>query len=370
MSDKDRFFMKLALAEAKKGLGHTSPNPCVGAVIVKEGRIVGRGYHRKAGTPHAEIHALADAGTTAAKGATMYVTLEPCNHTGRTPPCSHAILDAGISKVVIGLMDPNPLAEGGGKYLRNNNISVVKGICEQECRQINYPFLKHVTTGLPWVIMKAGMSLNGKITYQKGVGGAITGTETGQFVHKLRNQFDAILIGGDTVRIDDPSLTTRLPGQETRDPQRVIVDSRLRIDPEATILQQQSKARTRIFCISKASEKKEAILRRAGARVHRVSATDKGQVDLTEVLQTLSANNITSLLVEGGAAIHGSFLSQGLIDEVYLFLAPFFIGNSGLSLLSGYSVIQPDQVVRLKDVTVRQVGEDCLIHGLFSGKFS
>jgi diaminohydroxyphosphoribosylaminopyrimidine deaminase/5-amino-6-(5-phosphoribosylamino)uracil reductase len=364
VSDEDHFFMRLALAEAKKGLGRTSPNPCVGAIIVKDGLVVGRGYHKKAGTPHAEIHALADAGS-AARGATMYVTLEPCNHIGRTPPCSHAVCDAGIDRVVIGLSDPNPLARGGAEYLCNHGITVVKEICEQECRQINYPFLKHATAGLPWVIMKAGMSLDGKITYQKGQGGAITGTETRRFVHTLRNQSDAILIGGETARIDNPSLTTRLKDQESRDPLRIIIDSRLRIDPETKIFKQQSNASTWIFCTSQAPKEKQDILRQAGAIIYRVSATDKGQVDLTDVLRILGKNNITSLLVEGGAAIHGSFLSQGLVDEVYLFLAPFFIGDTGLPLLKGYSTVMPDRTVRLRDVTVRQFGEDSLIHGLF-----
>ncbi len=365
MSDKDSFFMRLALAEAKKGFGRTSPNPCVGAIIVKDDLVVGRGYHKRAGTSHAEVHALADAGSDA-HGATMYVTLEPCNHIGRTPPCSHAVCDAGIARVVIGLSDPNPLAGGGAEYLRNHGITVVNKICERECRQINYPFLKHVTTGQPWVILKAGMSLDGKITYQKGQGDAITGTETRRFVHTLRNQFDAILLGGETVRIDNPSLTTRLNDQDSRDPLRVIIDSRLRIDPEAKILEQQSNAGTWIFCTSRAPEEKLDILRQAGAVIYRVSATEKGRVDLTNVLQILGENNITSLLVEGGAAIHGSFLSQGLVDEVYLFLAPFFIGDTGLPLLKGYSIVMPDLTVRLKDVTVQQFGEDSLIHGLFS----
>lgn len=363
----DLYFMELALEEARKGLGRTSPNPCVGAVIVKDGKVAGRGYHKKAGTPHAEVHALADAGS-ATQGATIYVTLEPCNHTGRTPPCSHAVLNAGISRVVIGQSDPNPLAMGGAEYLLTHGVEVVKGVCEKECRQINYPFIKHVTTGLPWVIMKAGMSLDGRITYQKGRGQAITGKETRALVHSLRDRLDAILIGVETAQVDNPSLTTRLDNQITRDPLRVILDSQLRLNPESTLFTQESSAETWVFCCLQAPQKKERCLQKAGAVICRVAQTRDGYVNLTEVLAHLGKNNVTSLLVEGGAGVHGSFLSQGLVDEVYLFFAPFFIGDTGTPLLSGYSATAPESVRSLMDVSSRQVGADTLIHGLFSDR--
>ena len=366
MSADDLYFMELALEEAKKGLGRTSPNPCVGAVIVKNGKIVGRGYHKKAGTPHAEVHALADAGS-ATQGATLYVTLEPCNHTGRTPPCSHAVLNAGISRVVIGLSDPNPLAMGGAEYLLTHGVEVVKGVCEKKCRQINYPFIKHATTGLPWVIMKAGVSLDGRITYQKGRGQAITGKETRALVHSLRDRLDAILIGVETAQVDNPSLTTRLNNNHvTRDPLRIILDTQLRLNPESTLLTQESSAETWVFCCPQASKEKETCLRKAGAVICRVAQTSDGYVDLAEVLALLGKNNVTSLLVEGGAGVHGSFLSQGLVDEVYLFLAPFFIGDTGTPLVSGYSATAPERVRNLMDVSSKQVGTDTLIHGLFS----
>ena len=356
--------MELALEEAGKGLGRTSPNPCVGAVIVRDGKVVGRGYHKKAGTPHAEIHALADAGP-AARGATMYVTLEPCNHTGRTPPCSHAVVTAGLARVVIGLSDPNPVASGGAQYLLDHGIEVSTGVCEQECRRINLPFIKHTTTKIPWVVMKAGMSLDGRITYRKGQGGAITCRESGQVVHALRNQTDAILIGVETARIDNPSLTTRLENRSGRDPLRVILDSRLRLDPDAALLTQDSSAATWIFCTQRASAEKEVRLQRAGAVVYRVGETNRHHVDLAEVLGILGAKNIVSVLVEGGAGVHGSFLRQGLVDEVFLFIAPFFIGDTGLPLLHGYSSSSADTVVQLVDVSVKQVGADTLIHGFF-----
>ncbi len=356
--------MKLALQEARKGLGRTSPNPCVGAVIVRDGKVIGRGYHKRAGTPHAEVHALADAGS-AARGATMYVTLEPCNHTGRTPPCSHAVVAAGLARVVIGLSDPNPLARGGAEYLLDHGLEVRNGVCEHECRTINLPFIKHTTTKMPWVVMKAGMSLDGRITYRKGQGGAITGRESGHAVHVLRDQVDAILIGVETARIDNPSLTTRLENQSGRDPLRIIVDSRLRLDPDAKLLNQDSSAETWVFCTHGASVEKEARLQQAGAVVYRVEESSGHHVELTEVLGILGAKNIVSVLVEGGAGVHGSFLRHGLVHEVYLFIAPFFIGDSGLPLINGYANPQADSAAHLVDVAVQQLGDDTLIHGFF-----
>ncbi|HEB68673.1 MAG TPA: bifunctional diaminohydroxyphosphoribosylaminopyrimidine deaminase/5-amino-6-(5-phosphoribosylamino)uracil reductase RibD [Desulfobulbus sp.] len=364
MSENDRFFMELALDEARKGLGRTAPNPCVGALIVRDGHIVGRGYHKRAGTPHAEVHALADAGA-AARGATMYVTLEPCNHTGRTPPCSHAVVAAGLSRVVIGLSDPNPLARGGAEYLLAHGIEVTKGVCERECRILNLPFIKHTTTGTPWVVMKAGMSLDGRITYRKGQGGAVTGRAANQAVHNLRDQMDAILIGVETAEIDNPSLTTRLANREGRDPLRVILDSRLRIAPDSTLFVQDSPAETWIFCTHEASIEKESVLRQAGAVVKRVAATSRNHVDLAEVLSVLGRNNILSILVEGGAGVHGSFLRHGLFDEAYLFIAPFFIGDAGTPLVQGYSAASADSALHLVDVSLEQLGTDNLIHGFF-----
>ncbi len=370
MADQDHYFMEIALREARKGIGRTSPNPRVGAVIVNNGHIVGRGYHKKAGTPHAEIHALADAGS-AALGATMYVTLEPCNHTGRTPPCSHAVCGSGISRVVIGLKDPNPLAAGGVSYLKAHGLEVECGVCEKECRAINYPFIKHVRTGLPWVVMKAALSLDGRITYKQGRAGAITGEKSKELVHGLRDELDAILIGAETAATDNPSLTTRLQKQESRDPLRIIIDSDLRTDPDSRVFQQQSEAETWIFCTSSAEktslrEKREQALLRVGAKIFRVSPTKNGRVDLKEVLQVLGKNKILSLLVEGGAAIFGSFLCDDLVDEVYLLLAPFFIGDQGQPLLTGYFANERDQAKRLRDVRISRVGEDTLIHGLLS----
>ena len=254
--DIDRNYMRLALQEAKKGIWKTSPNPCVGAVVVKNNKVVGRGYHKRAGTPHAEIHALREAGKRA-KDATIYVTLEPCNHTGRTPPCTEAILSAGITRVVIGMLDPNPgVAGGGAKILAAKKIEVLSSVLENECREINLPFIKHTTTGLPWVIMKAGMSIDGRIAAGPGQSTQITGKDSLRRVHALRNQVDAILVGIGTALIDDPSLTTRLP-RRGRDPHRVILDAELRLPVSAKMLKQDSSAGTWIFC-GRGAEKKSA----------------------------------------------------------------------------------------------------------------
>lgn len=257
ISPADLRFMRLALREAKKGLGRTSPNPCVGAVVVRDDIVISRGYHKKAGTPHAEIHALRKAGELA-RGATIYVTLEPCSHTGRTPPCCQAVAAAGIKRVVVGMEDPNPLVRGrGNTYLHEQGLEVVSGVLEQECQEINLPFIKHITSGIPFVMMKAGMSLDGKISYQQGQPGWMTGKESSKKVHGLRNHLDAILVGRGTLVVDDPSLTTRLPGKRGRDPVRVILDSRLQLSLTSKILHLDSPASTLIFCSHSADEEKK-----------------------------------------------------------------------------------------------------------------
>ncbi|WP_417911890.1 bifunctional diaminohydroxyphosphoribosylaminopyrimidine deaminase/5-amino-6-(5-phosphoribosylamino)uracil reductase RibD [Candidatus Electronema sp. TJ] len=358
MSGPDLHFMRQALELAKKGLGRTAPNPCVGAVIVRDGQLVGSGWHKKAGTPHAEINAIADAGgAVACAGATLYVTLEPCNHTGRTPPCSRTVLAAGIVRVVVGMADPNPVAAGGAEFLRSQGVMVKMGILEEECRQLNRPFIKHSSTGLPWVVLKAGMSLDGRISRMRGQGGAITGPESQRRTHELRDQLDAILIGSGTALIDDPSLTCRL--EQGRDPLRIILDSQLRLPPEAKLLRQQSDAQTWIFCRTDACAEKQRKLEAAGAVVHRIAADENGRLDLKQILQQIGQAGLTSVLVEGGAAVHGAFLRASLADEVCLFVAPCFIGENGTPLLTGNA---PE--VLLAELTAEKLGQDILLRGL------
>lgn len=367
MNQDDFGYMCLAIDEAKKGLGRTSPNPSVGAIIVRDGTVVGRGYHKKAGTPHAEVNAIADAGENAS-GSTLYVTLEPCNHTGRTPPCTKAILDAGLARVVVGMPDPNPSVEGGGcSFLQYQGIQVESGLLEDECRAINRPFIKHITTGMPWVVMKAGMSLDGKITYVQGECGKITCSDSMNCTHELRNTLDAILVGVDTALVDDPSLTTRLSNNtDVRDPLRIILDSQLRLKTDAVLLRQQSSAETWIYCAPDAPEDRKNALVAAGASVHAVGISGDGKLDIQEILKHLGAAGITSVLVEGGATVHGNMLKQKLVDEIYLFMAPFFIGEQGVPLLSGYSSLTSETSSRLENIECRMLGDDLLIHGFFT----
>ncbi len=303
--------MRLALKEAKKGLGRTSPNPCVGAVIVKNDLVIAAGYHKQAGTPHAEIHALRNAGEEAS-GADMYVTLEPCSHHGRTAPCSHAVADSGIRKVIIGMSDPNPLVDGSGvDYLRAKGLEVECGILEKECREINKPFFKYIVSSRPWVVMKAGLSLDGRLNYCKGRGGRITGPESFRKVHRLRNSIDAILVGIGTVKADDPSLTVRLSRGHGRDPVRIILDSHLQIEEDAQVLHLGSNAQTWIFCLKTADAEKATRLRRRGVALFTAAPDKHNRVDLDDVLKIAAAREITSVLVEGGATVHGAFLRSG-----------------------------------------------------------
>jgi diaminohydroxyphosphoribosylaminopyrimidine deaminase/5-amino-6-(5-phosphoribosylamino)uracil reductase len=362
--DEHGRYMRLALREARKGLGRTSPNPCVGAVVVKDGKIIATGYHRQAGTPHAEIHALQAAGT-GARGATLYVTLEPCNHFGRTPPCSHAIAAAGIATVVIGMLDPNPLVDGSGAdYLRSRGINVLSGILDERCRELNRGFIKHITTSVPWVVMKAGMSLDGRIGFCRGQRAAITGPESHRQVHRLRDRFDAILVGSGTVQVDDPSLTTRLPSGKGHDPVRVVLDSRLSIDPRATVLSQASTAPTLIFCTPQAPEpKRETLAGMARVEVVEAASDGSGRLSLPAVLQELGRRGIVSVMVEGGAAVHGAFLAEELVDHAVLFMAPIFTGGEVPVLAGPPLALGREGAPYLRSVSLRRCGADIMLSG-------
>jgi len=373
--DVDRRFMRLALRQAVLAQGRTSPNPLVGAVIVKDGQLIAAGYHKKAGTPHAEINAIAKAkGKT--KGATLYVTLEPCSHHGRTPPCTEAVWQSGIKRVVVGMSDPNPLVAGQGlRFLQGKGLEVSVGILADECRKINRPFCRWITTGLPWVIMKAGMSLDGRIAARIGCSGWITNELSRHHVHKLRDRVDAILVGIGTALADNPSLTTRLPGRGFssipagvgrghRDPLRVVLDRDLRLPVTARMLTQESTARTMIFCGPGADADRKMTLEAASAVVCPVALGVDGQLDLPTVLAELGRQQITSLLVEGGSLVHSAFWSQGLVQQVNLFFAPIFLGAGGVPLMADLGLDRVDQATRLRDVRHHRFGDDLMIEGL------
>ena len=364
VKESDIQLMKIALREARKGLGRTSPNPCVGAVIVKDGDIVARGYHKKAGDPHAEIEALRKAGERA-RGAVMYVTLEPCNHHGRTPPCSHAVAESGIKKVVIGMLDPNPLVDGSGaEFLSENGVEVEFGLLEEQCRKLNQPFLTYIKSGRPWVVLKAGLTLDGKITFRKNSGDAITGPESIKWVHRLRDRCDAILVGSNTVSVDDPSLTTRLKGRRGRDPIRVVLDTDLKISSNAKVIKYNDDRRTWIFCGPPAQSAKISELRKSGVEIFQVATGEKGRVNLEEVLTKLGSRQITSLLVEGGAEVHGSFLKAGLVDHIHLVYAPYVAGDEGTAVIKGIQTNGGrENAIRLNNISHRRLGDDLLISG-------
>ena len=359
---QDEQFMHLALKEAKKGVGRTSPNPAVGAVLIRDGKIISKGYHKKAGFPHAEINAIANAKEPIA-GATMYVTLEPCNHTGKTPPCTEAIIRKKIARVVVGMKDPNPLVAGSGiDRLVQNGIVVNSGILEKYCEEINRPFIKYISQSIPWVMMKAGVSIDGRLNYQRGSSGWITGKQSVHEVHKLRDKVDAILVGRGTVGIDNPSLTTRIPRKKTHDPVRIIIDTRLSTPLTSRVFHLESEAPTWIFCGDAVSSKRIAKYEKFSVKVSQVPHGAQG-LDLNAILAILGKNGICSVLVEGGGRLHSSFLREKLYDFAYIFHAPVFAGNRGVSLLEEFSVKDRSGSPCLSDVSYKRLGDDMLVCG-------
>lgn len=361
---KDERYMRRAVAEAKKALGRTHPNPAVGAVIVKDGRIVAAGFHARAGTPHAEAVALAKAGSRAA-GATLYSTLEPCNHHGRTPPCTEAIIGAGIARVVYGSADPNPLVNGQGhRRLVEAGVEVVPGVLRDVADGLNRPFFKSVTTGLPWVTLKAGATLDGKIASASGRSRWITSEAARQRAQSWRDRVDAILVGAGTVEADDPLLTTRLPGG--RSPVRVILDSSLRSAPSSRVFDV-GPARTIVATLLRPGHVRWRALAKRGVELWALPAKG-GQVALRPLLRRLAKEGLLHLLVEGGSAVHASFLSQGLADELLLFLAPKLLGHEGLTWSGPHWGLEPPSAIVLERLSVETVGSDLLVRGFFAPK--
>lgn len=368
----DEVFMREALRLAKKGMGRVSPNPMVGAVVVNNGVIVGRGFHEAVGEAHAEVNALKNAGD-AAIGATLYVNLEPCNHYGRTPPCTEAILKAGIKKVVIGMKDPNPHVTGGGaQRLRREGVEVVEGVLENECRYLNRSFIKHVTTGLPYIIAKAAMTLDGKIACRTGHSRWITGEASRRFAHQLRSEVDAVCVGIGTVVADDPLLTVRLKAHRSgRHPIRVVIDSKLRIPEDCQLVRTASDVPCWVFHESDVSSKKVKKLEASGVKLFPVSTLDNGRLNLREVLERLGKEQVTSVLVEGGSSLMGSFFASSdgkpLVDEVCFFYAPKILADpKAMPLISSGGIIcsEISEALRLKRLVVRRFEDDVLIRGI------
>lgn len=358
-------YMRQALSLARRAEGRTSPNPPVGALIVSHGSIVGQGYHPKAGEPHAEVFALRAAGEKA-RGADAYVTLEPCSHHGRTGPCCDALIAAGIRRVFIGICDPNPLVNGRGiKRLRAAGIEVITGVLEAECCYVCAPFIKHVLSARPLVILKSGITLDGKTATSSGASQWITGPESRAHVHQVRNRVDAIMVGVGTVFADNPRLTTRLEQEKGRDPVRVVLDSTLRIDPAAALIQHHSSASTIIFsCREIDPVKMHQLNACANVEVLKVPSTPDGRVSLDAVLDTLGRRGIQSVMVEGGAELNQALLEQKLVDRVMLYIAPKLMGgNDGYSIFAGKGPQSLEGVQNLRIVHVKHLGEDILIEG-------
>jgi diaminohydroxyphosphoribosylaminopyrimidine deaminase/5-amino-6-(5-phosphoribosylamino)uracil reductase len=358
----DEKFMHMALRLAAKARGRTSPNPMVGAVVVKNGRTIATGYHKKAGEPHAEAIALKKAGA-AAEGATLYVTLEPCSHTNkRTPPCSPLVIQSGVTRVVVAMIDPNPHVSGGGiRALRRAGLDVATGLLEPQARTLNEAFIKHVSTGMPFVTLKIAQTLDGKIATASGESKWITGEKAREEGHRLRDSNDAVLVGINTVLKDDPSLTARIP--KGRDPIRVVLDSRLRIPLNAKILAQKSSAKTIVATLATAPKTKIKKLHAVGAEVLFVKSSN-GHVDLRDLMKNLGRKDIVSVLIEGGAEVHASAVWSGIADKVVFFVAPMLMtGRDSLCSIGGISPLQLSQAVRLRDVTSHSLGEDLMIEG-------
>ncbi|MGB8991652.1 MAG: bifunctional diaminohydroxyphosphoribosylaminopyrimidine deaminase/5-amino-6-(5-phosphoribosylamino)uracil reductase RibD, partial [Desulfobaccales bacterium] len=426
----DATYMKLALKLAARGAGWVSPNPMVGAVVVKDGQVVGRGYHRRVGLPHAEVEALRAAGA-AARGAELYVTLEPCNHEGRTPPCTRAILSAGISRVIIATRDPNPRVAGGGdEFLRSRGVPVEVGLLEVEARRLNEAWFHWVATGRPWVTVKAACSLDGKIATAGGESQWLTGEAARALGHRLRHRVDAIVVGIGTVLADDPQLTTRLAGgrkmgggegqgptaaynpspnpppptpygdstgfqpepgmagparimaqspssvfsEKTKnekrktknagkDPIRLVLDSKLRIPLTARLLHLDSPAPTWVATTGQAPPAKRRALEDLGARVL-VLPEAAGRVSLPGLLEFLGAQQVQSLLVEGGAEVLGAFFDQKLVHLFRFFYAPTILGGrAALGVVGGLGVDRLKEASRAQNLEIRRVGEDFLVSG-------
>ncbi len=356
----DEFFMRRAFTIAENAKGRTSPNPIVGAVIVREGRIVAEGWHRKAGTPHAEIHALNQAGELA-RGATIYVTLEPCSHFGRTPPCVNALINAGISRAVVAIEDPNPKVAGTGiKILRDSGIEVEVGILREEAKILNEVFFKYITTGLPFVTAKFACSLDGKIATKTGESFGISSPESLKFTHSLRDINDAIMVGSGTILKDDPSLTTRLVDRG-KNPIRIVVDSLAKISLNAKILKDNA-AKNIIAVTSNAPKEKISALKNLGADI--IFAGDGDRADLKILLRSLARREITSVLVEGGGTLHWSMFRENLVDKVHAFITPKIIGGkNAVTAVDGEGFEKLSDVVRLKNLTAENLGPDILITG-------
>jgi diaminohydroxyphosphoribosylaminopyrimidine deaminase/5-amino-6-(5-phosphoribosylamino)uracil reductase len=361
-------YMRMALELAEKGAGYTAPNPLVGAVVVRpDGTVVGQGYHQAVGGPHAEVHAI-DAAGPAARGATLYVTLEPCNHFGRTPPCTHKILESGITHVVVAMTDPNPQVEGGGNaFLASKGIRVTTGVCEEAARRLNEPFIKYIATRTPFVMLKCAATLDGRLATRTGDSRWVTGEAARAYVHRLRHDCDAILVGVGTVQADNPQLTSRisasLDGRKPKDPLRIILDTHLSIPDTASVLHPDSEAETLIITGPVDADRKKAVMRHPKVRILE-APLHEGRIDLNALMNILGEMGVTSLLIEGGSRVSAGALAAGIVDKILFFYAPKISGgDDGVPMCRGAGPEFMKDSIPVQRISVRWFDPDILIEG-------
>jgi len=354
----DESYIKLTLEIAKKGIGSVSPNPLVGAVLVKEGKIIGAGYHQKYGEAHAEINAIKSA-SESVEGATLFVNLEPCSHFGKTPPCVDALLESKIDKVVIGTLDMNPLVCGSGiQKLKENGIEVKVGILENECIELNKFFFKNVTKKTPYVTLKAAITIDGKIADGSYQSKWISSIASRKQVHKLRAEYDSVLIGANTVNKDDPQLSVRLV--EGRNPKRIILDPQLKSCIERKIFHSEKNVLL-ITSVEKKDTVKVKTLKNLGVNFLFVKTDEMKQFHLKTVLKKMSDQNIASILVEGGAKVYNAFIKENLFDEMQIFIAPKLLGN-GIQFLSDFGIKEMSKARKLIIHSFEKYDEDLLLN--------
>jgi len=364
----DEYYIRECLQLARRGEGYVSPNPLVGAVIVRDGKIIGKGYHKRFGDAHAEVNAIRDARGDVG-GATLYINLEPCCHYGKTPPCTDLIISSGIKRVVVGSIDRNPLVAGKGiKKLVEAGLDVTSGVMEEDCSRLNEFFFKWVTTGLPFVTLKIAQTLDGKIATATGDSKWVSSEESRKIVHTLRSKYDAVLVGSNTIKVDDPELTVRL--LRGRNPHRILLDGDLSIPLKAKVLSDEFCSRTIVVANRKNQQKqwrKIQKLQTQGVKVIFVPADASRKLNLRAVLRKLGEMSITSMLVEGGGKVYTSFLRSKLVDKVLIFIAPKIIGE-GISSLGDLSITKMKQAITFSTFQFERAGSDLLFEGYFSKK--
>jgi diaminohydroxyphosphoribosylaminopyrimidine deaminase/5-amino-6-(5-phosphoribosylamino)uracil reductase len=353
--------MTRALELAKLGVGYTNPNPLVGAVIVKDGKIIGEGYHKKYGDAHAEVNAFNNAKEDVT-GATMYVTLEPCSHFGKTPPCAQAIVKKGIKKVIVAMEDPNPLVAGRGIHiLKDHGIEVTTGVMKQEAKKLNEIFIKFITTGLPFCTLKTAMTLDGKIAAYTGDSRWITNEDSRKYVHEMRHKFSSIMVGIGTVIADDPFLTTRLDTTDGKNPIRIVVDTKGNIPLDAKILKINDHTKTIIATTEAIHKEKLKYIKELGADVI-ITPLKNNKVDLPYLMKSLGDLKIDSVLLEGGSTLNYTALEEGIVDKVTSFIAPKIIGGSSSKTpVGGKGIPYMKDAIDLKDINVFKFKEDVMI---------